>query len=111
MWQQFQQASLNAWAKTMSETITGEDFARAVGQSLDSYLDATAPLREQVEKVVEQYLQQMKLPTRDEVVTLAERLTRLEMRIDDLDAKMDEGLDRLKAIQAQLASTESGEEK
>jgi polyhydroxyalkanoate synthesis regulator phasin len=46
---------------------------------------------------MEQYLQQMSLPTRKEVVSLAERLTKIEMRLDDLDAKLDEVLDHLKA--------------
>ena len=45
---------------------------------------------------MEQYLQQMNLPTRKEVITMSERLTKLEMAMDDLDAKLDEILDILK---------------
>ena len=46
---------------------------------------------------MEQYLQQMNLPTRTEVISMAERLTKIEMAMDDLDAKLDEVLDLLKA--------------
>jgi hypothetical protein len=39
----------------------------------------------------------MNLPTRKEVISMAERLTKIEMAMDDLDAKLDEVLDRLPA--------------
>jgi hypothetical protein len=55
---------------------------------------------------MEQYLQQMNLPTRDQVVNLAERLTNVEMRLDDLDAKLDDTLDQIKAIRKSLAADE-----
>ena len=54
-------------------------------------------VRKQVTSAMEQYLQQMNLPTRKEVIDLAERLTHIEMTIDDLDAKIDKVLDLLKA--------------
>jgi len=43
-------------------------------------------------------LQQMSLPSRKEVLNLAERLTHIEMRLDDMDAKLDEVLDHLQAL-------------
>jgi hypothetical protein len=46
---------------------------------------------------MEQSLQQMSLPTRKDVLGLAGRLTNLEMRLDDMEAKLDEVLDLLKA--------------
>jgi len=39
---------------------------------------------------VTQALQQSNMPTRSDVVSLAERLTNIERRLDDLDAKLDE---------------------
>ncbi len=102
-WKQFQEAGMQAWAKRMSEAVASEDFAKSMGQYLDSYLEASAPMRRQIEEAMEKYLQQMNMPTRSEVISLAERLTSLEMQADDLNAKADEILDRLKAIQAVLA--------
>lgn len=98
-WKPFQ----DAWAKAMSEAVNSEEFARLMGQYLDAYFQTSAPMRQQLEKWMELYLQQMNMPTRAEVIGLAERLTHLEMRVDDLDAKMDEALDQLKAIRASLA--------
>jgi hypothetical protein len=48
-------------------------------------------------EIMEQSLQQMSLPTRKEVLAIAERMTNMEMRLDDLEAKLDEVLDLLKA--------------
>ncbi len=52
-------------------------------------------MRRQFTDLFEQYLQQMNLPTRKEIVNMAERLTRMEMAMDDLDAKLDKVLDHL----------------
>ena len=106
MWKEWQTASLSTWSKIMSETVSSEDFAQSMGQSLDDYLETTTPVRQQVEKAIEQYLQQMNMPSRQEVISIAERLTQLELRIDDMDAKMDDMLDLLKAIQTKLDKPE-----
>jgi len=37
------------------------------------------------------------LPTRREVLSIAERMTNIEMRLDDVEAKIDQLLDLLKA--------------
>jgi BMFP domain-containing protein YqiC len=71
-----------------------------MGQQLESSLDALTLVRRQVNELMEQYLQSMSLPTRGEVLSLAERLVKIEMRLDDLDAKLDEALDYLKALPA-----------
>jgi polyhydroxyalkanoic acid synthase PhaR subunit len=101
-WKAAQATWIEGWSQAMSQAVSSEDFAKAMGQYLDQYLEASAPMRRQVEQAMEKYLQQMSVPTRNEVLSLAERLTNLEMRIDDLDAKMDEVLDRLAAIRAAL---------
>ena len=106
-WRPFQKAWLDSWAKAMSETVSSEEFAKSMGQYLDDYLQASAPVRRQIEEGMAKYLEQMNMPTRSEVISLAERLTHLEMRVDDLDAKLDQALDLLKAIQAALAQNPS----
>ena len=56
---------------------------------LDYCLSASAPFKEALEKSMTQALQQLSLPSRQEVAALAERFTNIEMRLDDLDAKFD----------------------
>lgn len=86
-----------AWANAMSETVASPRFAETMSEQMEGSLDFWAVVRQQVGQAMEQYLQQMSLPTQSEVVGLGERLTAMEMRLDDMEAKLDEILDRLKA--------------
>ena len=57
---------------------------------LDTWLTTSAPFRKAIESTMTQALTQLNMPTRSDVTSLAERLTNIEMRLDDLDAKLDE---------------------
>jgi hypothetical protein len=92
---EFYDAWTKTWADAMSETFTSERFAESVGKQMETSLDAMAMVRRQVTELMEQYLEQVSLPSRKEILSLAERLTNMEMVLDDLDAKMDEVLNRL----------------
>jgi len=91
---QMRDAYLDVWAKAMVDTVNTEAYAKATGTLLDSYLAVSSPFREAVEKAMLQALTQLSMPTRVDFMGLAERLTNLEMRLDDMDAKLDriEGL-------------------
>lgn len=80
---------LDAMAKTMVETVNTEAYAQATGTMLEGYLTAVAPFREAMDKSMLQALQHLELPSRQEVAALAERFTNVEMRLDDMDAKLD----------------------
>ncbi len=94
---QFYDLFARSWSKVLSEAVSSQSFAESLGQQMESSLDAMALMRQQTGELMEQYLQQMNLPTHKEIVSIAERLTNLEMAVDDLDAKLDETLDLLKA--------------
>ncbi|MGC2323963.1 MAG: hypothetical protein WA463_15135 [Terriglobales bacterium] len=91
---QMRDAYLDVWAKTMVDTVNTEAYAAATGKMLDTYLAMSSPFREAVEKGLLQALEQLNLPSRVDFMGLAERLTNVEMRLDDMDAKLDriEGL-------------------
>jgi polyhydroxyalkanoate synthesis regulator phasin len=97
---QFFDAMMKSWAGAMSEMTTSKSFADSMSQQMQGNLEAVALMRRQASELMEQYLQQMSLPSRKEVLSLAERLTRIEMHLDDLEAKLDETLDGLKSLQA-----------
>ena len=82
-------AYLDAMAKTMVEAVNSEAYAQASRALLDSTLTMSAPFREAMEKTMLQVLQQLSLPSRQDIVGLAERFTNLEMRLDDMDACLD----------------------
>lgn len=83
-------AYLDAWAKTMVDAVNTEAYAKASGAMLDTYLTASTPFREGMEKAMLQALQQLSMPSRADFLSLAERLTNLEVKLDDIDAKLDQ---------------------
>lgn len=93
-WRGMRNVGMDAWAKAMTEAVNSEEYAKTSGAMLDAYLTASIPLREALEKAMVQALQQMSMPTRADIISMAERLTQVEMRLDDMDAKLDDLMSR-----------------
>lgn len=85
-----------AWANTMSEMVASPRMAETMAQQTEGSLEFWGAVNKQVSEAMEQYLQRLNLPTHGEVVSLAQQLTAVEMRLDDIEAKLDEVLDQLK---------------
>jgi hypothetical protein len=83
-------AYMEVWAKSMVDMVNSEAYAQATGTMLDTYLTVSAPFREAVEKAMLKTLEQLAMPSRADITSLAERMTHIELRLDDLDAKLDE---------------------
>jgi hypothetical protein len=92
-WRGVRDAGMEAWAKNMVEVVNSEAYNQASGTMLQAYLAASVPFREMLEKTMTRVLGELSLPTRADFISLAERLTNIEMRLDDMDAKLDR-LDR-----------------
>ncbi len=88
-WRGVRDAYLDAWAKSMVDMVNTEAYAQATGTMLDTYLTVSTPFREAVEKAMLKTLEQLAMPSRADVISIAERMTNIEMRLDDLDAKLD----------------------
>jgi hypothetical protein len=80
---------LDAWAKAMVDTVNSDAYAKTSGTVLDTYLSASSPFREAVEKAMLSVLSQLSMPSRADFVSLADRVTNIEMHLDDMDAKLD----------------------
>jgi polyhydroxyalkanoic acid synthase PhaR subunit len=93
-WREIRDAGMESWSKAMIEAVNSEEYAKTTGAMLNAYLAAAGPVREAVESIMVATLQQMQMPTRSDFVSLAERLTNIEMRLDDIDAKLDAQLRR-----------------
>lgn len=81
---------LDVWAKAMVEAVNTDSYARATGAMLDSYLTASSPFREAMEKIMLQSLQQLSMPSRADFCSLAERATHIELKLDDMDARLED---------------------
>jgi hypothetical protein len=88
-WRGVRDVYLDAWAKSMVDMVNSEAYAQATGTMLDTYLSVSAPFREAIEKAMLKALEQLAMPSRADVVSIAERMTNIEMRLDDMDAKLD----------------------
>lgn len=96
--------NLEAWSKIMIDLVNSEAYSRATSQWLDTYLTLSQPFQRVIETSMTQVLTGLNMPTRADVTSLAERMTNIEVRLDDLDAKFD---DILRALQALSPSNPS----
>lgn len=87
-------AGMANWSKMMTELVSSDAYAEANAQMLNTWLTSSAPFRKSMETAVNQSLAALNLASRDDYSRLAERMTNLEMRLDDMDAKLDELLRR-----------------
>jgi Poly(R)-hydroxyalkanoic acid synthase subunit (PHA_synth_III_E) len=101
---------LDAMSKVMMKAVNSEEYAQATGAMLNSALIASAPFREALDKAMAAALQQSSMPSRQEVAALAGRFTNVEMRLDDMEAKLDRIIELCSAARANGA-TPGGEAK
>ena len=90
MLKEMRDANMDGWAKMMGEFVNTDAYAESTGAMLDAWLTTSGPLRKMMEKNMSQAMAQLNLPTRDDISRIAERMTNIEMRLDDMDAKLDE---------------------
>lgn len=93
-WRGMRDIYMDTWSKTMVDLVNSDAYGQATGAVLDSYLTVSNPFREAVEKAMIKTLEQLAMPSRADVISIAERMTNIEMRLDDLDARLD-GIQRL----------------
>jgi hypothetical protein len=93
---------LDSWAKVMVDVVNTDAYAKASGTMLEAALSMSAPFRTAVDKAMQMTLQQLSLPSRNDFVNLAERVTNVEIKLDDVDAK----LDRIEKLLAKPAGIE-----
>ena len=99
-WTAMRDANLEALSKMMIDLVNSEAYSQATSQWLDAYLTISQPFQRVIETTMTQVLTRLNMPVRTEVTSLAERLTNVEMRLDDLDAKFDDILRAIKALAA-----------
>src|SRR5262245_22715993 len=92
MWKSMRDTNMDAWSKMMIQLVNTEAYAQATAAMLDAWLSSSAPFRKAIETTTTQTLINLNMPTRADIISLADRLTNIELRLDDLEAKLDEGL-------------------
>jgi hypothetical protein len=90
MFKNMRDSSMDAWSKMMVQLVNTEAYSQATGAMLDTWLTTSAPFRKALESTMTQVLTNLNMPTRGDITSLAERLTNIEMRLDDMEARMEE---------------------
>jgi hypothetical protein len=83
-------ANLQSWSKMMIDLVNSDAYSEATAKWLDSYLTLSQPFQQVLDTTMIQVLTKLNMPLRTDITALAERMTNIEMRLDDLDAKLDE---------------------
>ena len=71
--------NMDAWAKMMVQLVNTDAYAESTGAMLDAWLTSSGPFRKVMEDSMAKTLEQLNLPSRDDVSRIAERLTHIEM--------------------------------
>ena len=90
MLKKMRDTSMEAWSKMMIDLVQTEAYAQSTGTMLDAWLASSLPFRKALESAMARALAEVNLPSREDVIRVAERLTNIELRLDDLEAKLDE---------------------
>jgi hypothetical protein len=86
--------SFDSWSKAMTQMVNSDSYAAAAASALDAWLSSSAPFRKAMETGVAQSLSALNLPSRDDIARIAQQLTNIEMRLDDMEAKFDQIVSR-----------------
>jgi poly(hydroxyalkanoate) synthase III subunit E len=84
-WKSFLDQWIKAWSAALEEAMGTEAFAKAMGQTLDHYLDAQGPLRKSTSAATEETLGALGLPSRTQLSGLAHQVGDLDDRVDELE--------------------------
>jgi hypothetical protein len=104
-WKTMRDSSVDSWSKMMIDTVNSDEYSRTTGQWLDTYLTLSQPFRHIIDLMMTQVLSSLNMPMRTDVTSLAERMTNIETRLDDQDAKLDDILSAIKAVSISKPAT------
>jgi polyhydroxyalkanoic acid synthase PhaR subunit len=93
LWRQIYETNERAWNAVLERTVNNPAFAESSGKILETFLSAQKTVRDNMR----QYLEQVNLPTREDIARLGELIVSLEEKVDQLD-------DRLARIESSLAA-------
>ena len=89
IFKEMRDTSMDAWAKAMVKLVHTDAYSESTGKMLDAWLTSSGPFRKAMENSMSQALANLNLPSLNDVSRLNEPLTNIELRLDDLDAKLD----------------------
>lgn len=95
-WQAMRDKSMDAWSKMMLDLVHSEAYSNASARWLDTYLNMSQTFQKLLSESVSHTLGHARIASNEDVERLSDRVWNLELKLDDLDARLDEVVDLLK---------------
>ncbi|MFP4437289.1 MAG: hypothetical protein ACLFVO_08570 [Chloroflexaceae bacterium] len=90
IWRTWRDVQIDVLARGTAGIVNTAAYAQALGLYLDSYLTVAVPLQQILEKYQKVALSRLNMPARTDIISVAQRMTSIEFRLDDLDARLDQ---------------------
>ena len=84
MWREWVDGAERQWNSVLTEFMGTEQFGQASGRMMEAFLGMQASLNEATQR----YFSALNLPTRTDVLSIAERLTGIEDRLSDIERRL-----------------------
>jgi polyhydroxyalkanoic acid synthase PhaR subunit len=90
MWQDYYKNVQNYWGPSINEKVGTEEFSEWMGKVLEGNL----LFRNMTDKNTKQFLEQMNLPTREDLASLSSLIINLDHKLDDMEEQLEESLEK-----------------
>lgn len=94
MWKNVYDQAETYWSKVLDENLATEDFSKGLGKVLDMNLQ----YKKLVNDSTKTYLEQMNMPSKQDLANLASLIINVEAKIDQIEELVEESID-IEAIQ------------
>jgi len=84
VWRQIYETNERAWNAVLERTVNNPSFAESSGKILETFLAAQKTVRDNMRS----YLEQVNLPTREDIARLGELIVALEEKVDQVDDRL-----------------------
>jgi polyhydroxyalkanoic acid synthase PhaR subunit len=84
LWRQIYDTNERAWNAVLERTVNNPAFAESSGKILETFLSAQKTVRDNMRS----YLEQINMPTREDIGRLGELIVSLEEKVDQLDDRV-----------------------
>lgn len=89
IWQDYYKNVQNYWGPSINEKIGTEEFSEWMGKVLEGNL----LFKQMTDKNTKQFLDQMNLPSREDLSNLSSLIINLDTKMDDLEDRFEENLE------------------
>lgn len=88
IWKNVYDQTESYWSKVLDENLATEDFSKGLGKVLDMNLQYTRLVNDSTNA----YLEQMNMPSKDDLAKLASLIVNVEAKVDQMEEVVEEAI-------------------